>query len=294
MRKLMFFFTESLIGMNRSSLMIIVAKATIFISLVVFGLFLLVNFNLMRLSDYIGSTLEVRVFLKETLTKKEIQYFNSKVFSFSNIQKVEYIDKQDAWKSFKQTYPSLDLDKYVSQNPLSHSLKIYLTEQSNVDSLKRTLNNFNYFIDDVVYGGPLVDKLKNISRFILIFGWSVVSLLFFATFLIVINTIKLTIINRSEEISIMKLVGATDKFIMGPFILEGIILGGLSALAAVFVLHLSTKIIMLKLKTYLPFMFSLGSLHHLDFIYCVIVIWGIFLGVLGAFISTRSTLKNTL
>ncbi|RAP31522.1 hypothetical protein DID78_00790 [Candidatus Marinamargulisbacteria bacterium SCGC AG-343-D04] len=294
MRKLLFFVSESIIGMRRSSLMIVVAKATIFVSLLVFGLFLLVNLNLVRFSDYIGSKLEVRVFLNQSLTKKEIHYFKSKVDTLSEVKSVHYVDRSDAWELFKRNYSSLDLNQFVDFNPLPHSLKIMMVDHNNVNTLIHTLNGFNYYVDDVVYGGGLADKLHKISRFVLMFGWIIVVLLSFATFLIVINTIKLTIMNRSEEITIMRLVGATDMFILGPFIMEGIILGLSSSLLAMGVIHIIMKFSLVKLNYFLPFMFSISSFEHLELIYVVLVFWGVSLGVLGAFFSIKATLKNTL
>ena len=97
-----FYIQEAFIGMKRSSLMIIISLATIFISLVCFGFFLILNLNLMDMTKHLNSKLEIRVFLKSTLTKKEITYFQSLLTRMDDIDTVTFIDRKEAWVDFKQ------------------------------------------------------------------------------------------------------------------------------------------------------------------------------------------------
>ena len=293
-RKFIFFIVEAFIGMKRSSFMITVSLATVFISLLIFGFFLIVNLNLVNFSSYLNSKLEVRVFLKDGLTKKEIRLFKEKISSINGIQSVELLDKDQEWNEFKERYDTLNLDDLVNSNPLPVSLTVRLEDDHQLKSIVTLLAGFNMFVEDVVYGGQMAERMQKVSRFILYFGWGIVGVLFCATFLIVINTIKLTIMNRSEEISIMKLVGATDSFVMGPFLLEGVFLGLFSSIVAVAMIHFGLKLIAVNLVSFLPFFPNDLNEKNIFIIYLIVVLWGCFMCLMGALLSTRSTLKKIL
>ena len=289
-----FFISEAFIGMKRSSLIMLISAMTIFISLVVFGFFLVLNFNLMSLSSYMDSKLEIRLFLKGGLTKKEIQQFQSSVGAFPEVKQVTFIHKDRSWSSFKSTYSNLSLETFVDKNPLPHSLKVELFDPAMTTRVSGLLKGFPLFVEEVVYGGVLSERLYQVSRFVLIFGWSLVGFLFLATFLIVVNTIKLTIVNRSEEITIMKLVGATDMFVMGPFLMEGFILGLVSSFLAIAVIHVGGQFLMHQLLAAMPFVPASVSMDQFVMIYAMVAICGTLLSFFGAMVSTKATLKQSL
>ncbi len=291
-RKFIFFIIEAFIGMRRSSLMITVSLATVFISLLIFGFFLIINLNLMNFSSYLNSKLEIRVFLKDGLTKKEIRVFKERIKELNGVESVELLDKDKEWDTFKKRYSRLQLDDLVQSNPLPISLSVRLVDDNQLQSIVTLLTGFNMLVEDVIYGGQLAERMQKISRFILYFGWGIVGVLFCATFLIIINTIKLTIMNRSEEISIMKLVGATDSFVMGPFLVEGVFLGLFSSIIAVGMIHLVLKLISVKMVSFLPLFPNDLSEKNIFFVYLIVILWGSFMCLMGALLSTRSTLKK--
>tara|TARA_Y200000002_G_scaffold354900_1_gene335467 strand:- start:242 stop:1129 length:888 start_codon:yes stop_codon:yes gene_type:complete len=293
-RRFFFFLSEAFIGMRRSFFMITVSMATIFISMVVFGFFLIVNFNLMNFSDYLNSKLEIRVFLNENLTKKEINNFSSNVLSLAGVEDVELVNRNKAWNDFKTTYSNLSLDKLLNENPLPASLIVKIKPEVNVVEVANLLNGYISIVDDVIYGGELATKMQTFSEFVQIIGWGVVCLLTIATFLIVINTIRLTIINRAEEISIMKLVGATDNFVMGPFLLEGLILGIVSSSLAIIVVYIGQEFYSYNISLLVPFLPKGFTTPQLYIVYISILSWGSLLSFMGALLSTRSTLKKLL
>lgn len=293
-RKFFFFLSEALIGMKRSFLMITISMAIIFISMVVFGIFLVVNFNLINFSNYLNNKLEIRVFLNDNLTKKEINNFSSNVLNLSGVENVQLVNKTKAWDDFKLAYSNLALEDLLKDNPLPNSLIVKIKSDVNVVEVANLLNGYISIVDDVIYGGELATKIQTFSEFVQIFGIGVVLLLTLATFLIVINTIRLTIINRSEEISIMKLVGATDNFVMGPFLLEGLILGFISSSLAVGVVYLGQEFYNYNISLLMPFLPTGFNSSELNIVYLLIISWGTLLSFSGALFSTRSTLKKLL
>ena len=293
-RKLSFFIAEAFIGMKRSSLMITVSLATVFISLLIFGFFLILNLNLVEFTSFLNSKLEIRVFLKDDLTKKEVRSFKAQLLQLESVKSVDVLDKKQEWHRFKQQYSQLQLDELVQENPLPLSMTIQLINQKDLLTTVNLLQGFTNFVDDVIYGGQMAERMQRVSSFILYFGWGVVIVLFCATFLIVFNTIKLTIMNRSNEISIMKLVGATDNFVMGPFLVEGALLGLASSVFAIGMIHAGLKLLSYKMVSFMPFFPHSLSEKNVFLIYLIVILWGSVMCLMGAFLSTRSTLKKIL
>ncbi len=293
-RKLSFFIAEAFIGMKRSSLMITVSLATVFISLLIFGFFLILNLNLVEFTSFLNSKLEIRVFLKDDLTKKEVRSFKAQLLQLESVKSVDILDKKQEWHRFKQQYSQLQLDELVQENPLPLSMTVQLINQKDLLTTVNLLQGFTSFVDDVIYGGQMAERMQRVSSFILYFGWGVVIVLFCATFLIIFNTIKLTIMNRSNEISIMKLVGATDNFVMGPFLVEGALLGLASSVFAIGMIHAGLKLLSYKMVSFMPFFPHSISEKNVFLIYLIVILWGSIMCLMGAFLSTRSTLKKIL
>ncbi len=293
-RKFFFFLSEAFIGMRRSGFMIAVSLATVFISMVMFGLFLIGNLNLSELSVFLNSKVEVRVFLKDSLTKKEIFYLKDRLASLKGVKQVKFIEKKRAWHEFKQTYKNLSIGNVVNDNPLPASLSLKLDSNVKAKHIASIASGYKLYVEDVVFGGVIAEKIQTLSRFILVLGWAVVGLLSVVTLLIVINTVRLTIINREEEISIMKLVGATDSFVMGPFLVEGLVLGGGASVIAIVVIHGLMKVVETNFLLAFPFFRYQFTLENQILVYSILFLWGSLLCFMGALFSTRATLKNSL
>ena len=135
-RKLSFFIAEAFIGMKRSSLMITVSLATVFISLLIFGFFLILNLNLVKFTSFLNSKLEIRVFLKDDLTKKEVRSFKAQLLQLESVKSVDILDKKQEWHRFKQQYSQLQLDELVQENPLPLSMTIQLINQKAIKHLE--------------------------------------------------------------------------------------------------------------------------------------------------------------
>ena len=294
MNNIIFFFIEAVIGMKRSAMMIIISKITILVSLLIFGLFLMVNLNLSSMSKHITDQLEVKLFLKEGLTKREITQFQTKLTNIDGVKNVAFQDKKKSWNTFKEVYPKLALTSYLTENPLPHTLVVRLNDSKKIEQFSTIIKAYSQYCEEVSYGGRQGQKLQKIADIFLYSGWGLVGILSLATFLIMMNTINLTIINRNEEISIMKLVGATDGFITGPFILEGLILGISSSLIAVGVLSMFYKWFLEKLLLFFPYFPLVQTSGDLVKIYAAVMLWGICLSSFAAFLSLKGSLRKML
>ena len=288
---IIFFIKETLIGLKRSSLMTVIAIATVSITLILLGLFMLISANLGKVTEDIASKLEIRLFLKPNLKIEDIQLFRRKLKAVDGIKDVVFINNATAWKSFQSDYSHLDLTQYMTENPLPHSLNIKLEAAQDMKSIILYIKRFDTIIDDIVYGGELADRVDVFRQVMAVSGWSLITLLILASLFIIVNTIRLTVIARGEEISIMQLVGATDRFIKGPFLIEGFIIGIIGATISVSFLYFIYAIVIHQLIDKMPFFPFITDDSALYYIYGFVLLAGASIGMLGAYISVSRSLK---
>jgi cell division transport system permease protein len=147
-------------------------------------------------------------------------------------------------------------------------------------------------VEDVEYDQEWIDRVQFIIRFVQIVGIVFGGILMFAATFSISNVIKLMVLSRKDEIEIMRLVGATNSFIKGPFLAEGILQGLLGSLLAIGFLYLIFLLIMSKVSRFNTPFFSLQELHFLPvWMMLSIVAGGMFLGFLGSLFSLSRFLK---
>lgn len=290
--ELSFFLTEAWIGMRRSSLMIMLTIGTVILSLVIFGFFLLGTVNLQNLSHFLASNLEIRLFLKDGLTMPEISEFENRVLGMKEVQNVTFVHKDDAWNDFKENFHNLALEEGISQNPLPHTLMIKAKPNVPLGLLAEELKKYDTRVEQALYGGEIAERLEAFSHFTKVGGLVLVGLLGLSTLFIIMNTIRLTVIARQNEISIMKLVGATDNFVQGPFLIEGLLIGCVGAVFSIGILRFLYQLVVVKIQDSIPFVPLVFNQSDLWRIYAIIAITGALLGLIGAYISVSRSLKN--
>ncbi len=286
-----FFIIEALIGMRRSSVMMLIAIATVSVSLVVFGLFLLLTVNISHLTNFMSDKLEIRVFLKENLTPNEINVFQESIAKLNGVREVTFISKNQAFKMLKESYANIQFDDLLEQNPLPNSIRVKLNDNSNIQNVAQTLRDHTYYAEDVQYGGIVAERIQVVSQIIRVAGIVLVGLLSLATLLIVFNTIRLTILARTNEITIMHLVGATEGFIKGPFLVEGLIMGLLGAVLAIVFLKSTYVTFAIQFQNAIPFFPLVFNEATLNKVYFTVGFTGPALGILGAYLSVSKTIK---
>jgi cell division transport system permease protein len=287
-----FFITEAWTGFKRSGIMSLVSIGTITVSLVIFGAFLLAVLNIGNVVSQVGSRLEVMTYVDADLSADRLDEMKLKFERLDGVENVKFISKDEAWSSFKSSFAgSLNLDSSIAGNPLPNT---FILRVRNVDMVAYVANTASKVpgAEEVRYSGDLADKIRTLAGAVRIGGLILVSLLSFATLLIVVNTIRLTVLARETDISIMKLVGATDSFIKWPFIIEGVIIGLVGSALSVLILFSSYELIASRISEAVPFIpivFESGSLFV---IYGMVALVGTFLGMLGGYISVSKSLKE--
>lgn len=292
LRNIEFYLREAFIDFWRSGLMSIVAVATVTVSLIVFGTFLMLVINLNNLVASLSSKLEIMAYLKDDLSNLEVDVLRGQALRLPAVSEVSYLGRDQAWQSFKEIFGTrLNLDEIAMTNPLPDSLVIRVKDVSAIDNIAKQVATLSG-IDEVRYGGRLAARVEVFNRAIHNGGWLLIILLVGATLLIIVNTIHLTVMSRQREITIMQLVGATDSFIRWPFIVEGLIIGFLGAALALGVLETLNQTLILKLRAVLPFLPIGFSKIQLLGILSTVALSGMGLGILGGYISVSQSLKR--
>ncbi|MBN2057649.1 MAG: ABC transporter permease [Candidatus Saganbacteria bacterium] len=287
-----FFLIEALRSFRRGALMSLVAIATISVSLVIFGLFLLLVINLGNIVGTVSSRMDIAAYVEKDISLEEAGELQLKLGKLPGVEKVEFISKTEAWRNFKQEFGTkLELDDIMTSNPLPHTFSVKVRTPDLLPAVAKQVSNFQ-LIDEVRYSGKFIDQIRTLVDAVRLGGAALVVLISFATLLIVVNTIRLTVLARETDISIMKLVGATDTFIKWPFIIEGVILGVLGGLVSFIVLKFSYDAIILRVAAALPFLPLVADQRLLAVIHLVMIVGGTALGMLGAYISVSRVLKS--
>ena len=288
-----FFLREAWTGFRRSGIMSVVSLATVTVSLVVLGAFLLAVSNMGNAASIIGSKMEVAAYIDKNIDDYTANTFVLQISRFEGVDSVKYISKSQAWADFKNEFDErLSLSEVIKDNPLPNSFIVKVRSPQMVSVVAKKISNIPE-MDEVRYSGNLADRFQVLLDAVRWGGLILVVLLILATLLIVVNTIKLTVIARQTDIYIMKLVGATNSFIKWPFMLEGILIGAIGSALSFMVLKLSYDLAVYQIQKSLPFVPLITSKGQLFLIYGVVCVIGTILGLIGAYISVNSLLKET-
>ncbi|KPJ69564.1 hypothetical protein AMJ44_03340 [candidate division WOR-1 bacterium DG_54_3] len=286
-----FFIIEALRSFRRSTLMNLVAIGTIAVTLVIFGLFLLLIINMGNVVGTVSSRMDVAAYVEEDISLGEAGALQLKFSKIPGVEKVEFISRTEAWKKFKQDFGTkLDLDEIMTENPLPHTFTVRVRTPELLPPVAKRLSEFEV-VSEVRYSGRMIDQIRSLLDAVRIGGAGLVILISFATLLIVVNTVRLTVLARETDIYIMKLVGATDTFVKWPFIIEGILIGVLGGLISFLVLKFSYDGVVLRVSQALPFLPLVCDQRMLAVIYITMVAGGTALGMVGAYISVSKVLK---
>lgn len=224
---------EALTGIRRNGLMSVVSSTTVAVSLFVLAVFLLVGLNVDHMARVIESGLEVRLYLAEDLEPVDVEVLKIQVAALDGVTDVTYVSAEEALETLRQQLgeDAELLEGVEEMNPLSDSLRVSTKGPAWVDAVAASAGRLPG-VADVGYTHDLAQRLLKLTTSVRVGGLVLVGLMVLATILVISNTVRLTILARSEEVYIMKLVGATNWLIRWPFLFEGLFFGLAGALLA--------------------------------------------------------------
>lgn len=228
---------ETLNAFRRAPLLSALSITTIAFSLFVFGLFGLVAVNIRRAIGSVAERVEVVAYLKRGTSLETITVASADIEAFPEVERVAHVSELEALARARRDLTEFqDIFQDLEVNPLPASLEVRLKppfrDAAHVAEVARRLQSFA-FVDDVRYGRDWVEKLDRLRNIAGAVGTVVGAAFALVAIIIIGTTIRMAVLQRSREIAIMRLVGATDRFIRMPFLLEGLVKGTLGGVLAV-------------------------------------------------------------
>ena len=279
-------------GFWRNAVMSIAATATMVLMLVLLSAFFVVLSGLDAGLQFVEQKVEVVAELRDDAPDLKINQLRQDIAALPEVASVEYIDKPTALAQFKARMAEQgreDLTPFLDTNPLPATLNIKLKDPHQFGSVVETLRARTDVVGTVEEVQNLVDRVLTVTNLLRTGGLILLGLVGLTVLFIIVNTIRLAVVARAEEIEIMRLVGASDAFIRWPFIFEGALVGLLGALITLVLLALGAGPltgVMTRFFEILPL--ELGSLSRNLTI--IVLATGIGLGTVGSWVSVRSYL----
>jgi cell division transport system permease protein len=280
------------------------STATIIIlSLVLLGFAGLLVFNSVAnlILEDVQDKVDISVYFKTDTSEDDILNVQRSLESLSEVKSVEYISKDQALKIFKSQHQnepiiSQSIEELLDTNPLSASLNIKARDLKDYSTIAAYLEKqqFKNLIDKVSYAQneKAIERLKNIKNNVGQGGLALLIFMSVAAAFIIFNTIRLAIFSNREELGIMRLVGASNFFIRGPYLLEGVIYGFIGSLVSIILISIIIYYIAPHFNNFIPKVngWSYYSARILK-LFLYQLLFGVGLGVLSSYFAVRKYLK---
>jgi len=278
-------------GFWRNALMSLAATATMVLMLVLLAGFWIIQTGLLSALDFTEQKVEVTANVKVDASPEDIVALRTRIEAMPEVTSVTYVTREEALARFQQSMKEQgreDLTKYVDSNPFTPSFEVKLVDPGKAAVVADALRE-DPSVRNVLDTKETAQNVKTVTDILRTAGSVILLVIGVIVLFIIVNTIRLAVVARSEEIEIMRLVGASDAFIRWPFVFEGAMVGLLGAAITLGGLYLLADPIgsfMVDFFRVLPL--SFGSLTR-DLVLLVTGA-GLGLGVLGSWVSVRTYL----
>ena len=298
-----YFFKESLQGFTRNLSTALGSIITIFLSLLIIGIFLVGGVMIERLMSSVENEVSITAYVADDASQTDIDKVMSTVRGMEGVSSVSFTTKDQALENFRNSMTSNPdiIDQLDGTNPLPASIDVELTDPQMVQGIAKSIEADTTYKqicedpsnvgDSIKYGQGTVDRLFSLTNYVRYIGIALIALLIFIALVFINNTIRLAILARRKEIAIMRLVGASNGFIRGPFLMEGALHALIGSLLAVGVLQVLRIFALPQLQNAIKFLdFTVDGASYL-FICIALVIAGLIIGLIGSAFAMRRYLK---
>jgi cell division transport system permease protein len=277
------------IGANKSTTL--AATVTVLVGMFLLGVFIGLGTWLVSWSDNKKKELVVHIFLKDEAQAKQVNAVRIYLESDPRVQPggIDFIDKDEALQIARKKFP--ELTENLASNPLPASFDVTPKRGEDTEEIALAVKGQKLAaVDEVRWGKEVSQRILQIARAIQIVFLVAIVILLVASTIDIANTIRLSIFARRREVEVMKLVGATNWFVRGPFMLEGLVTGALGALAAVFLLFLGRH---LALPAILGHVENDPDVKALPFVWtsAILLSVGLGIGAIGSGVTLRRFLR---
>ncbi len=278
-------------GFWRNAVMSLAATATMVLMLLLLSGFWIVQTGLLAGLEFTEQKVEVVAYLQPNVTDVQIQSLTAELEAMPEVAGVTYITRDDALDRFRESMRAQgreDLTRYLDTNPLYASLEVKLVNPAEIRVVGDALRQ-DAAVRNVINIEDLVDRVLTITNVLRTAGSVLLVIVGVICLFIIVNTIRLAVLARAEEIEVMRLVGASDAFIRWPFVFEGAFVGFLGATITLAVLAAAAEPLgdfMVDFFRILPL--EVGTLTR-DLV-ALVMGAGVGLGIVGSWVSVRTYL----
>lgn len=288
------------------------AVVTIFLSLFIIGLFAMGSVLLDGMVGTVEDQVTIQAFVSDSASEDDINALQTKIEGWDEVESVTFKTKDEALAEYRDTMTNKNAPNAVQaldgKNPIPASLVIKLHDPQDVEGVAQRLGSDADFAkvadittnddgsqtspaDEIQYGQGTVERLFTVTNWIRVITLVLVALLTFVAFVFINNTIRLSISSRRREIAIQRLVGASNGFIRGPFIMEGVLQAVIGSAFAIVALEAIRRFGLPELAMRMTFLnFSIPLKATLS-TYGLLVGMGLIIGLFGSAIAMRRYLK---
>jgi cell division transport system permease protein len=276
------------IGANISTT--VAATMTVLIGMFLLGLFIALGTYVLSWSDHVKSELVVKVFFDPDVKPAQVEAVRVKLDSNDQVRKFELVTAEQGLEKVKKQRPELFGAEGLPFNPLGPAYTVTPTKAEYTEPIANSLRPLPTGVHRVTYGKKTAEKILSVAKVIESIFLIAVLVLLSASTILIANTIRLSIFARRREIEVMKLVGATNWFVRGPFMLEGLICGLGGSLLAVILLFVGKEA---ALPSILPRLDSGPDVNAMGFwaISLILLGFGLLLGAAGSGLTLRRFLR---
>ncbi len=284
-----FIASEAVQNVRRNPVMAMASITTAAISLLILGVFLLVSVNLNLWTHTVEGQVEVEAFFRPHTPARAEAAAVSAVRRWRGVQAVSFVSRAQVLRSMRREYGSV-LTALGNHNPLLDEMNVKVYRPRDVRAAVLRLRRMPAAAH-VTYQSRVVERLFQLGSLVRMGGIVFAALLALGALLVIHNAIRVAIFARRREVAIMRLVGATDGLVRGPFLLEGTLLGLAGALVAVIVVGVGYHWAMTVVQRSLPFL-PLAPIERVVPDLLEVLGLGVVIGYIGSRLSLRGLMRG--
>jgi len=300
MHSLAYFFKQSLQGFARNLSTTLGSIITIFLSLFIIGLFLVGALVVDNIVKSVESEVSITAYVKDDASSQQIEEVQTFIRGLDGVAEVSFTTKEEALEKFRNMSSNAAIVDELGGNPLPASINVELSDPQQVQDVANQIEQSQAFAkiadednpsDSLKYGQRTVEKLFSVTNYLRYIGIALIILLVFIALVFINNTIRLAIMARRKEIAIMRLVGASNGFIRGPFLMEGALHAIIGAVLGIGCIELLRNLALPRLQSSLTFLPIELSFNSFLMIYLILLVAGLIIGLVGSALAMRRYLK---
>lgn len=290
----------AVISFWRNRWLSLAATLIMILTLMTISFFISLLFITNKTTQTLKGKVDMSVYFEDSTSKDQIFAIQNLLLSRSDIKSVDYVSKEKALEQWRDRNRDNDKIRDIiseTDNPLPRSLEIKTEQPEDLEKINSLLGTTDYkpLVKKISYekNKDLINRLVRLTTFLKLSGWNLSFIFVLISVLIIYNTIRLTIFARGDEIEIMKLVGASDWYVRGPFIIEGMGYGLFAAIISAVFYYFTYKLSVPGIEQYLGMTDLSGRYLGLSLWMIVLMqfVVGLLLGVACSIIAIRKHLK---